>query len=89
MYLLRYDDATGEVNLRKIVAAAATLFSLAQRALSTPARFVRRETETAGAEFDRDRRWDRAELLASWERPLRLLSWTSVALAAGLLAGHL
>ncbi len=71
-----------------IVAAAATLLSLAQRALSTPARFVRRRTEEARAEFDRDRQWDRAELLASWERPLRLLAWTSVALAVGLLAAH-
>ncbi len=71
-----------------IVAVAATLLSLAQRALSTPARFVRRRTEEARAEFDRDRQWDRAELLASWERPLRLLAWTSVALAVGLLAAH-
>ncbi len=71
-----------------IVAAAATLLSLALRALSTPARFVRRRTEEARAEFDRDRQWDRAELLASWERPLRLLAWTSVALAVGLLAAH-
>ena len=71
------------------VAAAATLLSLAQRALSTPARFVRRRTEMAEVIFDADRRWDRAHLLRTWERPLRLLTWTIVALGLGLLLGRL
>jgi hypothetical protein len=71
-----------------IVAAAAVLLSLAQRALSTPARFVRRETTYAVADFGA-RRWDRADLLRTWERPLRLLTWTTVALALGFLATHL
>lgn len=70
------------------VAAFAMLLSLAQRSLSTPARFVRRNTTRAVAEFD-DTRWDRNALLISWERPLRLLVWTVVVLAAGLLMTRL
>ncbi|MGH8914229.1 MAG: hypothetical protein ACRDZM_06910 [Acidimicrobiia bacterium] len=72
-----------------VVAAAATLLSLTQRALSTPARFVRRRTHEATAIFDQGREWDRTELLDTWERPLRLLTWTTVALALGLLLMHL
>lgn len=72
-----------------VMAAMACLLSLAQRALSTPARFVRRKTEQSTAVFDGDRAWAREELLATWERPLRLLTWTTVALAIGLVAGHL
>ncbi|MGH8872397.1 MAG: hypothetical protein ACRDWS_10510 [Acidimicrobiia bacterium] len=72
-----------------LVAAGATLLSLAQRALSTPARFVRRQTREAVASFDSDRRWDRMELLHTWEKPLRLLTWTTVSLAVGLLLTHL
>jgi hypothetical protein len=65
------------------------LLSLAQRALSTPARFVRRRTIEAVTRFDGDREWDRAELLGTWEKPLRLLTWTTLALALGLLLAHL
>jgi len=72
-----------------VVAGVATLLSLAQRALSTPARFVRRRTKEATASFDGDRQWDRIELLHTWEQPLRLLTWTTVALAVGLLLTHL
>jgi hypothetical protein len=72
-----------------VMAAMACLLSLAQRALSTPARFVRRRTEEASALFDGDRSWDRARLLESWEKPLRLLTWTTIALAVGLLLTHL
>lgn len=71
-----------------IVAIFATLLSLAQRSLSTPARFVRRDTTTAIAQFD-VAAWDRAQLLATWERPLRWLVWAVVALAAGLLAAQI
>jgi hypothetical protein len=71
------------------VAAAATLLSLAQRALSTPARFVRRRTTEAATRFDGGREWDRSELLVTWELPLRYLTWTTVALAVGLLLSHL
>jgi hypothetical protein len=72
-----------------IVAGAAALLSLGQRALSTPARFVRRRTDESVVDFDGDRRWDRIELLATWEKPLRLLTWTIVTLAVGLLSTHL
>ncbi|HSK07207.1 MAG TPA: hypothetical protein VK990_06775 [Acidimicrobiia bacterium] len=72
-----------------VVAAAATLLSLAQRALSTPARFVRRRTSETVTRFDQDREWSRAELLDTWEKPLRLLTWTTLALAVGLLLTHL
>lgn len=72
-----------------MAAAAATLLSLAQRALSTPARYVRRRTRESVVEFDGGVRWDRAELLHTWERPLRLLAWAMVALALGLISTHL
>jgi hypothetical protein len=72
-----------------VIAGMACLLSLAQRALSTPARFVRRRTVEASAGFDGGRSWDRAQLLESWERPLRLLTWTTIALAVGLLLTHL
>jgi hypothetical protein len=72
-----------------VMAVMACLLSLAQRALSTPARFVRRRAVEASALFDGDRSWDRARLLDTWERPLRLLTWTTVALALGLLLTHL
>ena len=71
-----------------LIALAATLMSLAQRALSKPARYVRRNAldasvkveGTAGAE-----RWPRDRLLATWEWPLKLLSAAVATLAAGLL----
>ena len=71
-----------------IVAVFAALLSMAQRSLSTPARFVRRETTTASAQFN-VAGWDRAQLLATWEQPLRWLVWAVVALAAGLLIARL
>lgn len=70
-------------------AAAATLLSLAQRALSTPARYVRRHTERAETAFDEGRSWDKPQLLRTWEVPLRLLAATSVALAVGLVLSRL
>lgn len=88
--IVGYWAQTFEVSLPVlIVAVAAVLLSLAQRALSTPARFVRRKTTESVASFDADRSWPREELLATWERPLRLLTWTTVAVAIGLLATHL
>ena len=67
-----------------VVAGFAVTLSLAQRRLSTPARFVRRGTVAAEAAFD-DETWDRDRLLATWEGPLRWLTVAVVALAAGLL----
>jgi hypothetical protein len=72
-----------------IVALGAVLLSLAQRALSTPARFVRRSTTESIVSFDEHRTWQRGQLLATWEKPLRLLAWTTVAVAIGLLATHI
>ena len=74
------------------VAVAATLLSLAQRLLSTPAKYVRRSTSGAAAVFEGGKgrgEWSRDELLATWERPLRLLSWAVVVLSMGLLSTHL
>lgn len=66
-------------------AVAAAFFALAQRRLSTPARFVRRHTEEAEAIFDGDRRWERDRLLSTWEGAIRALVWAMPALAAALL----
>jgi hypothetical protein len=71
-----------------VMAAMACLLSLAQRALSTPARFVRRRTRDAVTTFDGDQVWDRKQLLHTWEKPLRLLTWTTVTLAVALLLTH-
>lgn len=88
--LVGYWSQTRSVSLSVIVlAGAATLLSLVQRTLSTPARFVRRRTEQSVVSFDEGRQWGRAELLQTWESPLRLLGWTAVVLAAGLLLTHL
>jgi hypothetical protein len=71
-----------------VVAAAASAFSMAQRLLSTPARHVRRDTLAAVAVIGGSD-WERGELLATWERPLRLLVVAHVSLALGLLVSHL
>ncbi len=77
------------------VAAAASAFALSygQRALSTPARSLRRRTRavsgmvtmTDGSEVA----LDEAALLQPLEKALRAFSWGVVALAAGLLASRL
>jgi hypothetical protein len=72
-----------------VMAVMACLLSLAQRSLSTPARFVRRRTAESVTVFDGDRSWNRTELLQTWEKPLRLLTWTTITLAIGLLLTHL
>ena len=74
------------------IAIAVTLLSLAQRALSTPAKHVRRSGPGASAPIEHRgprRQWSSDELLATWERPLRLLSWAMVMLSVGLLTRHL
>jgi hypothetical protein len=70
------------------VGAAATLISMAQRTLSTPARYLRRQTDRAEMTLLRnnvEERWDEEKILASWEQPLRLLAWSMVTLAVGML----
>jgi hypothetical protein len=72
-----------------LVALAATLLSLAQRALSRPARYMRRNVLDATVLVEADatvERWPRDRLLATWEFPLMLLSAAVVTLAAGLVA---
>lgn len=72
-----------------LVALAATLLSLAQRALSTPARYTRRTTTDVTVVFERPdgaERWPSDRLLATWELPLKLLCAATVTLALGLLA---
>lgn len=73
------------------VAGAATLLSLTQRTLSTPARHLRRSVDRAQLLLHRpesDDVWDEKQILATWERPLRLLAWAMVTLAVGMLAAR-
>ncbi|HSM01532.1 MAG TPA: hypothetical protein VK960_03700 [Acidimicrobiia bacterium] len=71
-----------------VAAGAAAALSLAQRRLSTPARFVRRNTKRASAVFDGEQAWDEGALLESWEGPMRALVWVVPLLAAALLLRH-
>lgn len=74
-----------------VLAAVATLISMTQRFLSTPARFVRRRTDEAGASFDlgtHREHWSQHRLLDTWERPLKLLGWSMTLLAVALLTLH-
>ena len=89
-----YFAQAGNVSLGA-AAAAASAFALSygQRALSTPARSLRRRTRsvsgmvtmTDGSEVA----LDEAALLRPLEKALRAFSWGVVALAAGLLASRL
>jgi hypothetical protein len=63
------------------VAVAATLLSLAQRRLSTPARQLRRHSPDVGAD-------EKARALAPLEGALRALAWAHPLLALGLLAAR-
>jgi hypothetical protein len=75
-----------------VLAAVATLLSMTQRSLSTPARFVRRRTVEASASFElptRREHWRQDRLLDTWERPLRLLVWAMALMALALLGRHL
>jgi hypothetical protein len=65
-------------------AAAAAVTALAQRQLSTPARFVRRRTASAHVLLDHDERWPRQRLLRTWEDPLRSLALAMPVLALAL-----
>lgn len=67
-----------------ILAVAITLLSLVQRALSRPARHIRRRTRGVTLTLHgtgEDEQWSRDDLLDTWEQPLRLLSWFTVILA--------
>ena len=74
-----------------LMAAAAAVISLAQRELSTPARFVRRKATRVEVSLNTENgetHWNRARLMAGWEKPLKLLSWAVPLLAVALLASR-
>lgn len=92
--LTSYVAQTGTVSAGSVLAAAAALgLSAAQRSLSTPARMLRRKTTSVTGSItladgqalavDADR------LLGPLERALRAMSWSLVALAAGLAIARL
>jgi hypothetical protein len=92
--LCGYAAVAGEIEAVALVAAAfAVLHSLAQRALSSHVRFVRRRVTAARGEIEvRDRgseEIDRAWLIAPAERALRLLTGATVLLAVALVAMRL
>ncbi len=87
--LTAYVAQTGRLSLAALFgAAAAFALSAAQRALSTPARALRRRADVVEGSV----RWrgggaealDRAALLQPLERALQLMAWALVALAAAL-----
>jgi hypothetical protein len=92
--LTAYVAQTGRLALAPIIAAAgAFALSVAQRALSTPARFLRRRaTDVSGAILLVDGQSipvGRAVLLAPLEQALRAMSWAIVMLAAALAVARL
>jgi hypothetical protein len=92
--LTAYVAQAERLSLAAVIGAAGAFgLSTAQRALSTPARFVRRRViEIEGSVVLRDgttRPVDRAMLLDPVERALRVLSWTVVLFAAALAVSRL
>jgi len=92
--LTAYVAQTGRLALAPVLAAVGAFgLSAAQRALSTPARMLRRRTETVdGRVVMADGTTvplDRAVLLAPLERALRATTWSVVLLAAGLAVARL
>lgn len=92
--LTAYFAQTGTISIGAIAtAAAAFALSYGQRALSTPARALRRRTRSvSGAITFTDGSQvplDATMLLRPLERALRAFSWGVVALAAGLLASRI
>ena len=89
-----YAAVAGDLSVAALLAAAfAVLFSLAQRALSNHVRFVRRRVATVDAVLELEdgsrERIDVERLIAADELGLRLLTATSVMLAAALVAFRL
>jgi hypothetical protein len=87
--LVAYVAQTGDLALAPVLAAlGAFALSAAQRALSTPARLLRRRAAEVNGSIvlteGGDIPIDRATLLAPLERALRTMSWAIVLLAAGL-----
>lgn len=91
--LVGYWAQTQTLSVPALVMAGATTFlSMAQRALSTPARSLRRTVDHAEMLLNRQgstESWSGDQILATWERPLKLLAATVVLLAVGLLVGRI
>jgi hypothetical protein len=92
--LTAYVAQTGSLALAPVLAAGgAFALSLAQRALSTPARMLRRRTvDVTGIVSFADGTelaLDRPKLLAPLERALRAMAWTVVLLASALAVARL
>lgn len=86
-----YFAQTETIRLEAVLAAAwATTLSLAQRSLSTPVRALRRRTAAVAGTIERidgsREAITEAMLLGPSERALRLLGWSTVLLAAALVA---
>jgi hypothetical protein len=86
-----YAAVSGDLDVVAFVAAAfAVILSLAQRALSSHVRFVRRRVTAVEGELELSdgsrRRLDTTSLIAAEERGLRLLAAATVVLAAALVA---
>jgi hypothetical protein len=91
--LAAYVAQTGTLRPAAVVAAAAALsFSLAQRALSTPARSIRRRVRVVTGRVEyldgRTAPIDDATLLAPLERALKACASAMVLLAVALVAAH-
>jgi 4-hydroxybenzoate polyprenyltransferase len=89
--LCGYAAVSGELGLVAVLAAAfAVLLSLAQRALSSHVRFVRRRVAAVRGELELDDggrlALDEPRLIAATERGLKLLAAATVVLAASLVA---
>jgi UbiA prenyltransferase family len=89
--LCGYAAAAGNLEVVALVAAAfGVLLSLAQRALSSHVRFVRRRVTAVEGELEladgRRQALDARSLIAAEERGLRLLAAATVVLAAALVA---
>jgi hypothetical protein len=87
--LVGYAAQAGSISLPAIVAAGgAFALSLGQRALSTPARMLRRRVASVDGSLTMSdgtvRAIDRGTLLSPLESALRSLSWAVVALAVGM-----
>jgi hypothetical protein len=92
--LTAYVAQTGTLDLAPVLAAAGALvLSLAQRALSTPARMLRRRavdaTGVVSLADGTQQAIDRATLLAPLERALRAIAWAIVLLAASFAVARL
>lgn len=91
--LTGYFAQTARLSVGAVLAAAAAFgLAVVQRTLSTPARRLRRRAVGVGGTLSFDdgtvETLDRSTLLAPLETSLRVLSWTTVLLAAGVAVSH-